>query len=76
MKKAKKIVGIVIIVTFILAMIYMGYGIYTLLDPRILTSFPWTFAIVLTGFYFGPLLLLEVIVYFILRWQIKKRNIK
>lgn len=73
MKKAKKIVGIIIICTIVFAMVYMGYGIYTLLNPATFTSFHWTFALVLTGFYFGPLLLIELIVYFILRWRINKR---
>lgn len=73
MKKAKRIVGIIIIATFIFAMVYMGYGISTLLNPETFTSFHWTFACLVTAIYFGPILLLELIVYFILRWRIKKK---
>ena len=72
MKKAKKIVGIIMIVTFIAAMIYMFYGISVLLNPNTFTSFPWTWACFLTAIYFGPILAVELIVYIVL-W-IKERR--
>ncbi len=72
MKKAQKIVGCIIIATFVFAMCYMGYGISTLLNPETFTSFHWSFACLVTAIYFGPVLLLELIVYVVLRMKNKK----
>lgn len=66
MKKAQKIEGILLIVTFIAALVYMFYGIWVLLNPNTFTSFPWTWACLLTAIYFGPVLVMELIVYVVL----------
>lgn len=71
MKKAKKITGILFWFTLACGLIYMAIGIYSLATSP-LTSFPWWSACVFAGIYFGPILLIEAVVYGILRLREKK----
>ena len=73
MKKFQKVVGILIIITFVAALVYMFYGIWVLLNPNTFTSFHWTWACILTAIYFGPVLVVELIVYVVL-WVKNKKS--
>ena len=74
MKKGRRVVGIISVITFILAMIHMCHGIHVLLDPQTFTSFPWTWACVVTAILFGPILVLELVVYLVLTVMIHRKK--
>lgn len=68
MKRAKKIVGILFLVTLALAPYYIVSNIIA--SFLYFTSFPWWSAFVFAGYYFGPLLLVAGAIYLILRhWE-------
>lgn len=71
MKRAKKIVGILFLVTLALALYYIVSNIIA--SFLYFTSFPWWSAFVFAGYYFGPLLLVEGAIYLILRHR--ERNV-
>ena len=66
MKRARKVVGIISIITFAAAMIHMFHGIHVLLDPQILTGFHWTAACAFTAIFFGPILAVELVIIVVL----------
>lgn len=74
MKKGKKIVGIIFLITVAAALLYIGVNVYSLIKYAALTSFPWWSAFVFAGIYFGPLLCVEGIVYGILHFVEKNRS--
>lgn len=72
MNRAKKIVLWLILVTLVFAVYYIvsniiGSFIY-------FTSFPWWSAFVFATIYFGPLLVLECVVYGVLSYIQRKKN--
>lgn len=71
MKIGKRIVGILFLVTLALALYYIVSNIIA--SFVYFTSFPWWSAFVFAGYYFGPILLIEGVVYFILRHR--ERNV-
>lgn len=69
MKKVKNITGWLIIITSIVACLYMGIGIWQILAAGPFTSFPWYTACCFTALYFGPVVLLELLIYAVLGWK-------
>ena len=72
MKKAKKIVKLVILVTLILSAVYIVQNIIA--SFVYFTSFPWWSAFVFAGYYFGPVLILEGIAYGVLVLVERRKN--
>ena len=70
MKKAKKIVGVLLVLTLAWAILYIAGSIYGYFTT--FTSFPWWSGFVFAAIYFGPWLLLEAAVYGLLAWKIRK----
>lgn len=64
MKRAKKVNLVLIAVTLVAATVYIVSNI--LAGFHNFTSFPWWSAFAFAGIYFGPVLLLETVVYGIL----------
>ena len=72
MKHAKKIVGILFLLTLALAAYYIVSNIIA--SFVYFTSFPWWSAFVFAGYYFGPILLIEGALYCILRYRAGKTS--
>ena len=72
MKKAKKAVGLVLLLTLIFAAVYIVRNIIA--SFVYLTSFPWWSAFVFAGYYFGPVLVIEGIAYGVLAFLEKKKE--
>lgn len=73
MKQAKKIVGILFLVTLALAAYYIVSNIIA--SFVYFTSFPWWSAFVFAGYYFGPVLLIEGAAYLVLRYRERKATV-
>ena len=72
MKKAKKAVGLVLLLTLIFAAVYIVRNIIA--SFVYFTSFPWWSAFVFAGYYFGPVLVIEGIAYGVLAFLEKKKE--
>lgn len=72
MRKIKKIVCCVILFTSAITILYIIYNIYTLIKSGFGTSFPWWSAFCFAGIYFGPILIIEGIIYGLLYLVEKK----
>ena len=71
MKKYNKIILGIIIINILLIIFYSLFSIFSIVnDP--FTSFPWWSGIFFSLIYFGPTLLMEIIVLIILK--IKNKN--
>lgn len=71
MKKYNKIILGIIIVNILLIIFYSLFSIFSIVnDP--FTSFPWWSGIIFSLIYFGPTLLIEIVVLIILK--IKNKN--
>lgn len=73
MKLAKKIVGIIMLVTLALAAYYIVSNIIA--SFVYFTSFPWWSAFVFAGFYYAPALLIEGAVYLVLHYLDNRKQV-
>ena len=71
MKLAKKAILVLMVITLTAAAIYIVNNI--LASFRYFTSFPWWSAFVFAAVYFGPVLLVESMLYGLLTFIEKKR---
>lgn len=71
MDKIKKIAWIAFFLTLACALMYITVNIAS--SFFYFTSFPWWSAFVFAGYYFGPVLLLELVVYLVACAIEKKR---
>ena len=60
MSKAKKVLKLLLIATFAVALVYATIGTVALLRSEF-TSFPWWSNLVFTAIYFGPALAVEAL---------------
>ncbi len=63
MKIARKLLAIIFVLTLVCAVVYIVSNIIAILSSGYMTSFPWWSAFPFAAIYFGPLLLLEGILY-------------
>ena len=74
MRKIRKIAGWLIMMTMAAAILYMGIGIRNILSVGPVTSFPWYAACYFTVYYFGPVILVELVIFALLSYYSGKRE--
>lgn len=73
LEKAELAVAVLLTITVILGLLYMALGIMFVMNGPA-TSFPWYSSCVFAAIYFGPPLLVEFVVYLIIRHIYKKQK--
>ena len=62
------------LLTALAGLIYMVLGIASIISAGPATSFPWHTACFFTALYFGPPLVLEIIIYVVIRYMERRKN--
>lgn len=72
MKKAEKIILSVLLITIAAGLAYTVLGIVSILRAGSETSFPWSFACFMAMIYFGPAVLIELVIYIFIKYRGQK----
>lgn len=62
-RKAKRIVGLLALLTLAAALVWAGVGAVQILRAGPATSFPWYTSFAVAALYFGPVLAMELALY-------------